>query len=372
MKFTIFTGFYEFLDTFDDLVEGVFSQTYTNWEWLVSDDFSSNPEVCQKLEQLAQSSHKVKIVEPSFKKQFYWNPPVEYALGDIFMVCDSDDKMHPRLLEVYKHNFEKFPQVQLISCNSAIFNDTVRGSLRATRHINYGKNCNSYQSYKDLSYEYNWGDCRAWRNNIAKFCEDDTWKYCAEDALKITVAEEKGKILYIPRVLCSYAHRRDSISHEPRKEKTLFSETDQIFEEAHLRKNRDLLNSIEDYYDRAFDQTTAFYLSHFNFHTDPGRVHLFSPRISPREIEILKNLYFDIDLRFNVAEEHCEYLIAYVSTDGDLPLLEKRLSSHLPLRHLAVHAEKQFREGVDEILQRLNMGYSWLLYTHYNTFTRFL
>jgi glycosyltransferase involved in cell wall biosynthesis len=40
MKFTIYTSFYNYLDTFDELCESVFSQTYKNWEWIVSDDFS--------------------------------------------------------------------------------------------------------------------------------------------------------------------------------------------------------------------------------------------------------------------------------------------------------------------------------------------
>ncbi len=103
MRFTIFTSFYNYLDTFDQLKESVFNQTYQNWEWIISDDFSQNTEVSNKIKQLvAENPRKVKFVEPEYKKQFYWNPPIKHSTGDIFMVLDSDDMMHPKLLEVYK------------------------------------------------------------------------------------------------------------------------------------------------------------------------------------------------------------------------------------------------------------------------------
>jgi hypothetical protein len=109
MKFTIFTSFYNYVDTFDLLVESIFNQTYQNWEWIISDDFSENPDVMVKLESLVLRSNKIKLIQPKLKKEFYWNPPTNHSTGDIFLVQDSDDIMHPKLLEVYKHNFDKFP-----------------------------------------------------------------------------------------------------------------------------------------------------------------------------------------------------------------------------------------------------------------------
>ena len=90
MKFSIFTSFYDYTDTFEDLVKSVFDQSYQNWEWIISDDFSTNPEVLPLLESLAGSSNKIKLVLPSYKKEFYWNPPTSHSTGDIFMVLDSN------------------------------------------------------------------------------------------------------------------------------------------------------------------------------------------------------------------------------------------------------------------------------------------
>ena len=367
MKFTIFTSFYNYLETFDELVEGVFSQTYDNWEWLVADDFSSDPLVSIKLKELAAKSSKVKIVNPSFKKEFYWNPPMSRSTGDIFMVYDSDDMMYPKLLEVYKHNFEKFPEVNLISTNSIILNDSVKGTVRATRHINYGKNCNAYQSKNDISYEYNWGDCRAWRNTVKKFSDPGEYRFCAEDVLKITTLEEFGKILYLPRTLHDYAFRESSISHTIQHDESLLKEADRMFHLANLRKNRDNLNSIHDHYDRAFAQTTPFYLSAIGKETKCCTINFISPKITPREKEILKDLYFDHDLLFNSSEK-CDYLIGKITDNDDLISVRNACYSNLPKKQLVIEADKDMEELVKAMMSELNIPWRWFRYTHFNVF----
>jgi glycosyltransferase involved in cell wall biosynthesis len=366
MRFTIYTGFYEYLDTFDQLVESVNSQTYKNWEWIVSDDFSSNLEVSKKLEELASNNPKVKIAKPSYKKEFYWNPPIDMSTGDIFMVLDSDDIMFPKLLEVYKHNFEKFPEVQLISTNSIIYNDNINGSLRATRHINYKNNCNIYQSTLDNSYEYNYGDCRAWRNNIKKFSEKDEWIHCAEDVLKITTCEEKGKVLFLPRTLHGYSYRENSISHTSEKGDKINEETNRMFELSNSRVDRKCLNSIEDYYDRCFEQTSAFYLSPFNKEKDCCLVNYFSPSISPREIEVIKNLYFDHNIVFN-SDKSSDYLIVKIISKEDIDILESKWFSIFPKKHITIQTEKNLVDDVNQFMNKVNFGgYYYFQYFHFN------
>lgn len=366
MKFTIYTGFYEYLETFDQLVHSVNSQTYKNWEWIVSDDFSTNPDVSKKLEELASNNPKVKIAKPSYKKEFYWNPPIEMSTGDIFMVLDSDDVMFPKLLEVYKHNFEKFPEVELISTNSIIYNDNINGSLRATRHINYKNNCNIYQSVLDNSYEYNYGDCRAWRNKIKKFSERDEWIHCAEDVLKITTIEEYGKVLFLPRTLHGYSYRQNSISHTPEKGDMINEETNRMFETSNKRVDRKTLNSISDYYDRCFEQTTAFYLSPFNLEKECCHINYFSPSITPRDIEVLKTLYFDQNLVFN-SDETSEYLIVKLSSEEDIRILESKWLQIRPKKHITIQAEKHLRDKIGQFVNSVGLGpYYFFEYYHFN------
>ena len=239
MKFTIFTSFYNYVDTFDLLVESIFNQTYQNWEWIISDDFSENPDVMVKLESLVLRSNKIKLIQPKLKKEFYWNPPTNHSTGDIFLVQDSDDIMHPKLLEVYKHNFDKFPEVQMISTNSILRWNYVTGPIHSVRLINYNENCNFSDKIKNsVPGEYNIGDCRAWRNNINLFDTERKWKFCAEDISKTLINEEIGKLLYLPRTLHTYTHRENSISKIETEDQDLLREYLVMIEEAEKRKSR--------------------------------------------------------------------------------------------------------------------------------------
>lgn len=374
MRFTIFTSFYNYLDTFDNLVDSVFKQIHYDWEWIVSDDFSENPEVSRKLNELCfKHPDKVRRIDPSFKKEFYWNPPVSASNADIFMVFDSDDIMFPALLSVYDHHFWKFPEVVLISSNSLILNDSaVSGSLRSARHIHYGKNCNSYQSYMDKSYEYNWGDARAWRRGaVETFSEPGEWKFCAEDALKITVCEEIGKILYLPRVLCSYAYREDSISHAKQTDYSLFEETPLMFQKAHQRLDRDRLCSIDDHYDRALPQTTAFYLSSLN-KSIGERIEFFSPSATARDKDLIEELYYDHRIETTEELEHFPaYLIANVISEEEIKMLADRLDRGVPSTQLLIQAPKGFEKEVNELLSSRGWGWNWHTYTHYTAIINF-
>ena len=325
MKFSIFTSFFNYTDTFEDLVKSVFDQTYQNWEWIISDDFSTNPEVLPLLESLVSSSNKIKLVLPSYKKEFYWNPPTSHSTGDIFMVLDSDDLPHPKLLEVYKQNFEKFPKVQMISTNSILKWNNIHGEIHSFRMINYGNRCNFIDKLNtSVDGEYNIGDCRAWRNNISLFDPNRRWNQCAEDICKTLINEEKGMLLYLPRTLHSYAHRENSISKEKVYGELASIEKQNMIEDSSTRLSRSELNSIEDYYDRVYNHTIPFYLCGLNLDKHSSVVEYKTPNLNSREKSILRDLYFDHDLRFTETL-NCDYLIVKIDDDEDWSWLSYRL-----------------------------------------------
>ena len=369
MKFTIFTSFYNYIDTFDSLVESIFNQTYQNWEWIISDDFSDNPEVLPKLLTLLTKSNKIKLVQPSFKKEFYWNPPTKESTGDIFLVQDSDDIMHPKLLEVYKHNFDKFPEVQMISTNSILKWNTVHGNFHSFRMINYGDRCNFiYKTKSAKSGEYNIGDCRAWRNNINLFDPEYKWKYCAEDVCKTLINEEKGKLLYLPRILHTYAHRENSISKTKITDFTLLGESSIMMNESEQRKSRKHLNSIEDYYDRIYSHTTPFYMSKLNTDKTSSIVEYFSQSINNREKETLSNLFFDHDLRFE-ATENVDYLICKIDNLEEISLLKERLK-FLPKKQIVIEFDNSLFDQISNLLHSLSLSFSWFLFGKMNVFIK--
>jgi glycosyltransferase involved in cell wall biosynthesis len=346
------------MDTFDSLVESVFNQSYQNWEWIISDDFSENPDVLIKLNGLLQLSHKIKLVQPKFKKEFYWNPPTSESTGDIFLVQDSDDLMHPKLLEVYKHNFDKFPEVQLISTNSILKWNDINGPTHSFRLINYKNRCNFIDKISNaVSGEYNIGDCRAWRNNIDLFDPEKKWQFCAEDVCKTLINEEVGKLLYLPRTLHTYAHREQSISKVPTSNENFLNEHLIMIEESRKRKNRKYYNSIEDYYDKIFDFTTPFYLSKLNLEKESCRVEFYSTKINPRACESLKELYFDHDLYFET-DNQVDYLIMQMTDSVNSEYLYKKIQNK-PRKQIIIETAPEYQDLISTLLLGNSMQHYW-------------
>jgi hypothetical protein len=208
--------------------------------------------------------------------------------------------------------------------------------------------------------EYNIGDCRAWRNNIDLFDPELKWKFCAEDVSKTLINEEKGMLLYLPRVLHTYAHREDSISKNHSTDWEIMSEPSIMIDESEKRKSRKFLNSIEDYYDRIYPHTTPFYLSSLNLERYPKVVEYFSSSINNREIEILKDLYFDHDLKFEFTTE-VDYLIYVVDGIEQIPNLKERLL-FLPRKQVVLELDLELKQDVCNLLLDLNLPHYWFIF----------
>jgi glycosyltransferase involved in cell wall biosynthesis len=114
MKFSIVTSFYNTSEYVDKLYNSVLSQTYQNWEWIVTDDFSEVSAKNQLLE-LSKKDSRVKYIDQEFKQEIYWNPH-KYSSPDTDFIIqfDSDDTYDPKLLEVYKHFFMLYPDVSCL------------------------------------------------------------------------------------------------------------------------------------------------------------------------------------------------------------------------------------------------------------------
>lgn len=363
MKFTIFTGFFNFKETIDQLASSVLSQTHQDWEWIIWDDFSDDPEINMLLEKLRSADARIKRVYPTYKKEFFWNPPVDRASGEICMVLDSDDMMLPSLLSTYAYNFRKFPDLQMISCNSEMRNDSVLGDLRSMRYINFQNNCNLLQSMEDDSYEYNWGDCRAWRNRVNLFT-DREWKYCGDDLIKVLTSEKLGKTLFLPRTLHVYAHREGSVSHTPEHGRSIEEENQEIIRSIG-EKNRDLC-SIEDYYDRRFDDMTPFYLSPINWLISGTAINYVSTTTDPRGRELIRELFPEHLIEFN-SEKIYPHAVFKIRTQDDLAALNKYIDRKiLPNETMTVEADKSLKDEVNQALTKIGKPFSWFLYNKFN------
>lgn len=68
MKFTVSTSFYKRGDQVSNIYNQVKNQTYNDWEWVVTDDFSSEKSAKEALLDLAATDSRIKYFEQTRKR----------------------------------------------------------------------------------------------------------------------------------------------------------------------------------------------------------------------------------------------------------------------------------------------------------------
>lgn len=335
MKFSILTSFYNYLDTADDLFNSILNQTYSNWEWVITDDFSDNEEVKQKLSQFEKADNRVKIIKPRYKKEFLYNFPTELFSGDIIVIIDSDDVPSTKLLEIYKYNYEKFPDVISIGCSSIHRKENHKGDMSGAKYINY-KNSSNYLESHSRKVHSAIGDARSFRVSMLKnkgvFVKDDDFKFgLGDDVMKTLQIEEWGKFFAIPRILYYYSIRDASTSggltvhttksEEEKRENALYLE--KVIEDSKKRVDRKNLYSIEKFYDSSFHHAKNFFFSELENELNRSRIEYWSKNVCIEDILKLNCLYFDHDIFYNQKIENPNYIV--VDAEQDLQIISKVL-----------------------------------------------
>lgn len=109
MKFGIYTTFYNcerFVDRIFSSVEGI---NYENFEWHITDDFSSDRTKELVLERLDRSplKHKIKYFDQTEKKEMYWKPNLFFDPSfEWIVLIDADDDFDNNFLIVYNSFLE--------------------------------------------------------------------------------------------------------------------------------------------------------------------------------------------------------------------------------------------------------------------------
>ena len=84
IKFGIYTSFYNCEKYVEDAFNNIESIDYNNFEWHITDDFSTDKTKNKVLERLSKSpiKDKIRYFEQSIKKEMYWKPnnfiPLDY------------------------------------------------------------------------------------------------------------------------------------------------------------------------------------------------------------------------------------------------------------------------------------------------------
>lgn len=97
---SIITPTYNSAEFVAETIDSIISQTYQNWELLITDDCSTD-ETCSIVEQYADCDSRIKLLrlETNSGAGVARNFSIENARGRYIAFCDSDDRWYPDKLE---------------------------------------------------------------------------------------------------------------------------------------------------------------------------------------------------------------------------------------------------------------------------------
>jgi teichuronic acid biosynthesis glycosyltransferase TuaG len=112
---SIITPSYNSAEFIEETIHSVFSQTYENWEWLITDDLSKDNTV-EILQKYTDLRIKLQVLEQNGGAGNARNKSLERAKGRYIAFLDSDDLWHPDYLETMI-NYMKENNAELVYCN---------------------------------------------------------------------------------------------------------------------------------------------------------------------------------------------------------------------------------------------------------------
>lgn len=340
MRLTLTTAFYNNCQYVQNLYNAIKAQTYKNWEWVVTDDFSEHSSSKELLLEIARNDRKVRYVNQYFKKEMFWNPQNFCKDAEIIIQMDSDDLPVPKALEVYHHFFTKFPDVALMVC--------------ASHHIN-GK------SKKWIWYDFldnrlfNNMSCghitffRAWRNNpnIAyNFNPNNQMKHYFNDYSLVCTIEEHGKVLSLPRDLYRRNNRDDSISCTPTSADSVENERANLENNIKKRRLNPQLDTFNRYFDQILDFKYCFSDISFAETSEQLKISFHSKRLNSQRENLLKELYFDHHIVFNKIDGDEDYVFINAICVDDIKNFIN-IAKNFKIKNLACVINKSFFDPED-------------------------
>jgi glycosyltransferase involved in cell wall biosynthesis len=304
LKFGIYTTFYNCERFVDRIFNSIEQIDYDNFEWHITDDFSSDNTKDIVLNRLENSilKHKIKYYEQSEKKQMYWNPQEFFdKTFDWIVLVDADDDFDKNFLNVYNSFLENNNDVSLVSSDYfKLYEDS--GSLHSISYIlnndiisnkinNYHPSCDYLNN---ISYSC-FGHLRAFKNIIDKFELTDVLAG-AEDSYHVFWSNSFGKYLHIPRPLYKWYLREDSESHRKIVPHNFNANFDIALNKLNLSDG-----GIDSRFNELYIETSTLG-SYPIGELQNKNVSLWSRNISKGQQEVLQKLYYDVTLTFNNPE----------------------------------------------------------------------
>ena len=319
MKFSIVSTFYN--NTIEEvqlLKESLINQTYTNWEWIISDDFSKDSTVhIDYLKSLPNEDKRIRYVEQKSKKEIFWNPQT-YATGDIVILIGGDDTILPKTLETYGNHFLKYPEVIMVTSESNIY----KPKLTHSSFLDYKNHTNIFDKRNLFPLGWlNMGVPLAWRNIPIDFISEFSLngREIINDYLIHAKLEEMGRFVHIPRVFYNYKIRPDSVSRKIDDDNS-FNENsvfnfDSVIE--NRRGGRKIPGCLDIYNDIIKESHALYYSKLNNEKTSQFVSYITTNELSISKQQRIKEVWSDHDIYFNVVNDKIDYVIFYLDEQSN-------------------------------------------------------
>ena len=377
MKFGIYTTFYNCERFIDKIFTSIESLNYDNFEWHITDDYSTDNTKNFVLQRLEKSPLKNKIgyYEQSEKKQMYWKPNEFFdKTFDWIILIDADDDFDINFLNVYNTFLQGKTDVSLVSSDFIKINESDNSRHSISYVINNDIMSNKIKQYhpscdylNNISYSC-FGHLRGFKNIIPSFDVDDMLA-CAEDSYHIFWSNSFGKYLHIPRPLYTWYLRDDSESHR----KIVPANFNNNFKIA-LDKLNQSDGGVDKMFNDIYIETST--LGSYDFKTVRGKkVSLWSRVLSQGQKETLQSLYYDIDLVFNDADAEIHlYSLNYYNESNLDNVLQKTKGKQMMFYYQNQNHHETNEQKENELQVQINKylsvigkhtGYSWWTYVRH-------
>lgn len=133
---SIIMGVYNAKDTIEYCIDSILSQTYSNWEFVICDDCSTD-ETYSILEKYAKQDARIKILrnDKNSRLAASLNRCLSVASGKYIARMDADDASLPERLKKQVEYLEAHPEIDLVGCARIIFDENGEQGIR--RGIEY-------------------------------------------------------------------------------------------------------------------------------------------------------------------------------------------------------------------------------------------
>jgi hypothetical protein len=302
IKFGIYTSFYNSEKFIEQSFENIERINYENFEWHVTDDYSSDDTKKMLLDRINGSSvkNKIKYYEQSIKKEMFWKPNLFF--DDSFewiILIDSDDLVDPECLNVYNGVLKDKDDVSLISSDfHKIVQDT--NNLHSLSYVLndeiLSKKIDRYHPSCDYlnNTSYNcFGALRGFNHKKIPSFEIKNNLAGGEDSYHVLWSNSYGKYLHVPRPLYIWSLRNNSESHSMNVSPSFNDNFDMSLNKLKLSDG-----GVDTLFNDVYIESCALG-SYTVGELKNKNVSLWSKPLSDTQKEKLKLLYSDSNLSFN-------------------------------------------------------------------------